>query len=476
MKNKTLQPDSLYVKYFIPFLFLYFATQLLLRVFISPSLELDESEQMLLAQQFAWGYNAQPPLYTWIQMIFFEIFGINIFTMSLMKNILLFLSYFFVYKSTKLITQNTFLSSIAAASMIFLPQISWESQRDLTHSVLLTTISSITFYLTMRIKYSASPTYIGNYIVLGILISAGMLAKYSFAIFIFVLAVASLFDNTLRRFIVSKKIIVTFLIIGFTLCFHVMWFFEHLDLATGSTIKKLVIEEGIITSLVGLIALFKAIFLFLMPYLLFIVLIFRKSIHLKKDHFLFYFFVTMIITLVLFVLYTGTTNIKDRWMQPYFFLMVVFIASQIDLNKLDFSKSILYFKIVYFFMLIILIALFTRIYFPDTIKKYYRLNYPFETIAQQIKAENIHPDFIIAENKLIGGNFKLNFPNSVVSTDNFEVKIPGKPKQMLIVWEKNFPTIAKQYEYLITNKRTFSAQFLHSEKKEYFLNAIIIEL
>lgn len=475
MNNKISQPNHLYIKYFIPFLFLYFVIQLVLRVFISPSLELDESEQMLLTQQFAWGYNSQPPLYTWIQMIFFEIFDRNIFAIAFMKNILLFLSYFFLYKSTKLITQDTLLSSIAAASMILLPQISWESQRDLTHSVLLTTIASATFYLTMRIKYSVSRVHIGNYILLGVLISAGMLAKYSFAIFIFALAAVSLFDHTLRRFIFSKKIIITFFMIGFTYAFHAVWLFEHLDLATNSTLEKLVIEDGSMTSLIGITALFKAIILFLMPYLLIIFLIFRKAISFKKEHFLFYFFILVTITLVLFVLYTGTTNIKDRWMQPYFFLMVAYIASQMDIDKLDFSKVTLYFKIVYFFMLLILVALFIRVYVPDTIKKYYRLNYPFESVAQQIKAENFSPDFIIAENKLIGGNFKLNFPKSVVAADNFQIESPNKPKKILIVWEKNFPTFAKQYQDLISKKKTFSAKYLYSDKKTYVLNVIMIE-
>ena len=37
------------------------------RVTLSPALKWDEAEQILWTQQLAWGYGAQPPLYTWLQ-------------------------------------------------------------------------------------------------------------------------------------------------------------------------------------------------------------------------------------------------------------------------------------------------------------------------------------------------------------------------------------------------------------------------
>ena len=49
----------------------YLLASLLIRVIISGGLELDESEQVILAQAFQWGYGPQPPLYTWLQSVFF---------------------------------------------------------------------------------------------------------------------------------------------------------------------------------------------------------------------------------------------------------------------------------------------------------------------------------------------------------------------------------------------------------------------
>src|SRR5215813_297968 len=78
---------------FFGVLLLYFVIQIILRIWISSSLDLDESEQLVLTQKLSWGYGSQPPLYTWIQFGFFKLFGPSVLGLSLLKNILLFCTY-----------------------------------------------------------------------------------------------------------------------------------------------------------------------------------------------------------------------------------------------------------------------------------------------------------------------------------------------------------------------------------------------
>ena len=59
-----------------PFILLmlpYFSVQVLVRLAVSPALELDEAEQALWTQRLALGYGAQPPLYTWLQWTVFQV-------------------------------------------------------------------------------------------------------------------------------------------------------------------------------------------------------------------------------------------------------------------------------------------------------------------------------------------------------------------------------------------------------------------
>ena len=67
------------------------------RVSVSPALKWDEAEQMLWSQQLAWGYGAQPPLYTWLQWALNLVFGPSVLALSLLKHALLALTYALMY-------------------------------------------------------------------------------------------------------------------------------------------------------------------------------------------------------------------------------------------------------------------------------------------------------------------------------------------------------------------------------------------
>lgn len=468
MKN-----NYFYIKNFLYILFIYFFLHLLIRVMISPNVGLDEAEQLLLTQNISWGYNAQPPLYTWIQYVYFELFGTDIFALSLFKNTLLFLTYVFIYKSTKIVTNNSTLAMISAASLILIPQISWESQRALTHSVLLTSISSIVIYVILKIKYSEDNVPIYYYFLLGILISLGMLAKYNFSFFIFAVFITSLLDQKLRSVLLKKELFITISITVLLLLPHLLWLLDHMTVVTSSTLKKLNSNNGTYASFIGIASIVKAIFAFLGPLLIVSIFLLRKSLTQKGNRFLFHFFIIVSIILLFFMLVTDSTYFKDRWLQPYFFLMSIYIASKINIETLKKQNLVLYFKIIYFFMFMIIVLLIARVCLPDVTKGYSRLNYPFYALSQQIKESDFNHGFIIAENKIIGGNMKLNFPDSVVSAENFEKPVDSS-QTILIVWENKFPAQAKKYKHLIKTQKKLTSPYRHSKRKNYELNIAIV--
>src|SRR5262245_45301744 len=68
----------------------YFVLQIVLRLIISNTADLDESEQLLATQQLQWGYGPQPPLYTWLLFPLVKLLGPGILPLALLKNALLF--------------------------------------------------------------------------------------------------------------------------------------------------------------------------------------------------------------------------------------------------------------------------------------------------------------------------------------------------------------------------------------------------
>jgi len=465
-----MQQNTFYIDRFISVLALYFLLQVVIRVFLSPNVGLDEAEQLLLTQNFAWGYNAQPPLYTWIQTLLFKIFGSSIFALALLKNILLFLTYFFYFKSAQLISQNSTIASIATASLFLIPQISWESQRALTHSVLLTTIASVTLYYLLYLKYRVKNFHYSHYLILGVLFLFGFLAKYSFLIFIIAIIAASILDKKLQGFFLNKRIVLTITLFTLLSLPHILWVVEHLSLVTAPTIHKLQPIKG--NYLQGVLQFFIALIEFLLLMIIPLIL-FWKTFTIPSNNFLRTFLISATIVLLLFVLISQASNFKDRWLQPYFFLVPLFLATKIESSKLTNRTIRLFFTIIYSLMLFVVIATIVRVYFPDILKHPPRLNYPFAQISNEIKKAGFHKGFIIAENKVIGGNMKINFPQSTVSADGFKQPFK-KEQQILIVWHKSFPPQAKRFQKLINIKRDITLPFRYSKKAFFTLHIAIV--
>ena len=47
----------------------YFVLHLVLRSVVSDSRQIDEAEEVLLAQNWSWADGSQPPLYTWLEKV-----------------------------------------------------------------------------------------------------------------------------------------------------------------------------------------------------------------------------------------------------------------------------------------------------------------------------------------------------------------------------------------------------------------------
>ncbi len=269
----TLQTDrkDLSLK-FLLFLGCYFALHIVLRVTLSDSFDYDEAEQIVLGQWLLPGYTEQPPLYTWIQYSLFQLFGKTVFAVSLFKNILLFLTYCTFYSSARQILKNNRAAILATVSLLLIPQIAWESQRDMTHTTLVLFAASATLLQTLRtIKRNS----VINYCLLGLLLGIGILAKANYALFLVVLSLALIALPEGRRVIFSKKIFLS-LFIGLALSgSYLLWISGHLDISLSATEKFTRLETNYPWR--GLRSLSSNSFLFLTPLWIVYLLIFPKS-------------------------------------------------------------------------------------------------------------------------------------------------------------------------------------------------------
>src|SRR4030042_335919 len=100
MNRKPVNLEKLFIFLLAGYAFMH----LCLRLLISNSLAKDEAELVLYIQEgFKLGYNSQPPLYIWLQLLFFKIFGLSVFSLALLKNSLIFCLYFFLFRLSKVV-------------------------------------------------------------------------------------------------------------------------------------------------------------------------------------------------------------------------------------------------------------------------------------------------------------------------------------------------------------------------------------
>jgi 4-amino-4-deoxy-L-arabinose transferase-like glycosyltransferase len=419
---------------------IYFVIQIISRTLLSPSTHLDESEQLVFTQQWAWGYGPQPPLYTWIQKIFFSAFGVSVFSLALFKNILLFLIYALAYWNARFITRSYACGVVAAVSVLFIPQISWESQRDITHSVLATVFSLATLGLFCR---AVEFRKISDYLALGICIGLGCLSKYNFILFLAGLLLAALTLKNPRAAVLNWRMLLAMIIGVLLLLPHGLWSLHHQQIATA-TASKFVIQHNepwVNSTAKGLKSLILASIGFILPAIVIPWLIFfraKKSVDeipVRCDFArLAIRTLAIIMTLVvLCVMFVHVTNFRGRWFQPILIvvpiLITVLLRQQLEMRRL---KWLMEFSA--FVAIALLIALPSRIVFGEKLHHEEPLHFPFATLAAQMKNDLAPATVIVTEDNLLAGNLRLALQPRLVATTEIMDEFAPDAQSLAFVW------------------------------------------
>jgi hypothetical protein len=398
----------------------YFLLHLIVRVNLSGALERDEAEIVFMTQQLQPGYGAQPPLYAWLQWLTFSLFGLNLFSLALLKNALLLATYASVlFIARPLLGPH---GAIAAAlSLCLFPQIVWESQRDLTHSVLLTTLAAATLccYFALLRKPVAL-----RYALFGLLIGLGLQTKYNFGIFVVGLAGASLLVAPHRQALWNRKLAIAAVVALLVLLPHGLWLLSNLHAASSGTLRKMAEgtqDAGYFGNVgTGLFSLVRGILAFCAPALLVLGLLryrYRRQAGFAWQAPEARFFVCLygcFLVLLLGVVLTGEVGkIKDRWMLPLLFsLPLAFFVVLPALPKKDVSQWIA--RIAGGIGLAVLLLIPARSYLGPMLGKYAASHLPFSQLTDELGRRFPQMTTVLTEGTLLAGN--LHFYNPGLRT------------------------------------------------------------
>jgi lipopolysaccharide core galacturonosyltransferase RgtB len=421
---------------FFGLLLLYFGLQVLSRCLLFDAAELDEGEQLILTQELSWRHGAQPPLYTWIQGFSFAMFGVNLFALSLVKNCLLFCTYALTYWSAKRVTRDHKCGVVAALSLLFIPQIAWESQRDLTHSVLLTTVGALTLLLLLKI-FEQGRTW--HYLALGLSIGLGFLSKYNYAVFLIGLVGSALSIRRFRSALLNLRLLTAFGVVVLLAIIAVQsW--DKFDSVNARASNSLPNEFRVLASLAALGEFLVNVLLFAAPLLIFFGVVFREWVFRRRNEpelsehreWLSRSMISIIAMMALIAASSRMGEVKERWLQPLSVLLpvlvVICIRGELTQRRL---RTILYF--VGSIGAVVLLTISAGMLSP-VMARPMRLNAPFRELSAKLAILNSSNNVVLAENRWIGGNLRLYSPGSRILAPEFQFKPPAQTGQLLLIW------------------------------------------
>lgn len=417
----------------------YFLLHVAIRVLVSGSTELDEAEQVLLTQHLSWGYGSQPPLYTWLQSALFTLFGANVFSLALLKNSLLFSLYIFTFFAAREMSGEDRPAIAALLCLLFIPQIAWESQRDLTHSVLGTSMMAATLYAAARVCRRGN---IRDYLLLGFFGGLGILGKYNVAIALAALIMAFLSLPEFRPRLLQPRILLSLLVFLLITGGHSGWVLTHLHetFRQAGTFQREALSAPWLDYLRGSAGLMRAIVSFAAPLVLIsLLLLYRRQDDRSQDYSPFIpllarsLFFGILLCLAI-VLVFRVTNLKDRWMQPILFAAAIYLPLLLRQQLAGKGMQRLL-AVAGTVALVIMILLPARTLLASHLKGRNQLNTPFVRFSEALRQAGFEHGNIAAGNRWLGGNLRLHFPRTSV----FVPELPPPPvnpeEPWLVVWD-----------------------------------------
>lgn len=476
-------------------IFFYCLAFLLIRVLSSNTLNSDEAEQFINSFDFDWGYSSQPPLFTWLLIIFNKIFVNAALSINVLKYILIYLFVLYFYKvCLRLI--NPDLAGTATFSLLLFPAYSYEIHRDLTHTTLLAFLSVFCFYYFLKI--SEEPSYL-NYSIFGLSISLGVLSKYNIGILIVPLFLSALFFDKYRSALLNKKILVSIFITVTTLLPHIIWLTQHHFSSVSHAVHKSRLGGEGIESYADLGSFIFGYFPSFTIAFAVLYIVFFRNFKKKVDAFLFAIFITCFTTPILVIFVFHGSYFNYRWLVPIFFLIPLLMFSSIEG---DYAKPK---KILIIICSLVLTGTFIQraIYnfFPDLVNKGIATNIPLEKVssifAQRYKI-NEKKTLIISHNRMLIANFK-NFQPKLdyywieeFSSDYFISEDINRKKirrhifktiqaydQVFLLLDGKMNKIPGRYEKFFKKRllleEAISENYLHSKKFKYWLNPLVLQ-
>jgi 4-amino-4-deoxy-L-arabinose transferase-like glycosyltransferase len=431
-------------------LFVYILIHLLVRISFSQILQVDDSEQIDHAQNLLLGYPIpQPPMYSWLSWIMFKIFGTGLLALTLLKYTIISLTFWFTWLVSGQLFQHIQTRYIATFSYLLMPSFAWHMHQGFTHTILLGFGIILSLHALLSIKNNPSAK---NYIYLGLSLGIGLMAKYSFLLFMIPVLGSALSITSFRKPLIDQKILLSIGVFILVIGPHAYWLTQHYQEIFLSIDQKLkVTSDNLLIDRIKSVGQFTgAAIAFVVPFsLIFIINSWRKIFNIDKQaskddasKLLNRFFLIILGSVALLAIFVSMPHFKVRWFHPLMMIFPLWMLARIE-RKTPLPKSIMRWFAVstIIFTILILSIRIVQVTIGPELGKYGRLNRPIIETFDKLPASTIEDSIIKTEDGFIGSHLLSHYQkhNIIIESRNFRKKHYKESTQCLWLWDDDTP-------------------------------------
>jgi 4-amino-4-deoxy-L-arabinose transferase-like glycosyltransferase len=419
----------------------YLGAHLTLRLLVSHSVDVDESDIVLFSQSFEWGYHEQPPLYSWGIWILSQVLGISIFTITLYRLLILGSIHVLLYLCTRRATRNENAALLAACAPLAVPTFAWNAVAYLTHTLLACALSAAFCHALLRLR---DDDRMRNYLVLGLVAGLGALTKYNFFLVALGLFAAALTQPSFRARLLDRRIILSLLVCGVVVLPHAIWLLRHWDAVhDGIAIKTQATDLGNLRGVVrGLGSLSTNVVVVMLPLLPFFLVCFPRALRStttdnQTQRLFSCYFIVAGVLLITQVAVGGVTQFHERWLQPVLILVPTFLFTRAGLVTQS-ERGTRWFAAGMAICAVGLAGVHaSQIWLGGQDRGTYPLQMALSAPAAELRSAGCEHALIIAHDREIAGNLRLLFPEAQVlcsAQPNYRPRLVRDNVPLFLIW------------------------------------------
>jgi 4-amino-4-deoxy-L-arabinose transferase-like glycosyltransferase len=432
----------------------YLLVHLGVRLWMGPTLGVDDAEQALFAQHWLWNYRFRaPPLFTWALVAASSVTDIGMVAISLIRYALLAMIFGFTYLSARRLIRDPRLAALATFSFTAIYVFGYYSHHDLTHTTTLSAFLAASWYAFVRL--CETPT-LRWYLALGLCFGLGMLGKWNFVMFAVALPLACLAYPAYRGLILTWRIVPAALLTA-AIVLPAALSALRVGPAAGDDVSEVLGRQGgsfLYILAKGTADLALGVLTYPQPFLVIFLLFFgaaawrgfrasepaAQATHPVPDSRLVGTVIAIAVGLHwLLVPATGATHFAERLLQPALQIVPIYLFMLVEQGAAP-AQAIRPYAMTLAAVAAVALAARVGIHLAgaDYCRGVCRTLVPFQDIAGGLRAAGFRGQgTIVARSDHAGGNLRVQFPRARVMETGYPPRVWPKPRgsgQCLAVW------------------------------------------